>query len=94
MTALAELIPFPIVPATRSDTQEGITPPGERAFRIRQSDSDSRLDRELAKSEAILWVDLGLLLDELLRIGGREFTLDAVILQMKARHFDMIGVSK
>jgi hypothetical protein len=95
MTApAAELIPFPLVPITRTDIPEGATTPGERALRLRQSDSDARLDKELAKSEALLWVDLGLLLEEMCRIGGREFTLDAVVLQMRLHGFDIIGVDR
>lgn len=94
MIALAELIPFPIIPVTRPDAQDGVTPPGERAFRLRQTDSDSRLDQELAKSEALLFVDAGLLIDELLRIGGREFTLSVMTLQMGARGFRLIGSEK
>jgi hypothetical protein len=94
MTPAAELIPFPLVPITRTDIPEGATTPGERALRLRQSDSDARLDKELAKSEALLFVDLGLLMEELIRIGGREFTLEAVVIQMRLHGFDIIGVDR
>lgn len=90
----ADLIPFPLIPVTRANVPDGATPPGERALRVRQSDSNSKLDQELAKSEALLFVDLGLLLDELLRIGGRDFMLGAVGLQMKLRGFNLIGVNE
>jgi len=94
MSTAENLIPFPIIPIVRTDILPDASAPGSRAMRLRQSDNDSRLDQELAKSETFLFVDLGLLLDEMLRIGGREFTMDAVAVAMGVRGFAFVGGEK
>jgi hypothetical protein len=73
----AEVIPFPIIPIRRPDVEDDV-----RALNhYRDPNSFAPLDKKLAQSEAALFVELGLVLDEMMRIAGRQFTLEALSVQ-------------
>jgi hypothetical protein len=80
----AEVIPFPIIPIRRPDVEDDGYVPGDHVRALnhyRDPNSFAPLDKKLAQSEAALFVELGLVLDEMMRIAGRQFTLEALSVQ-------------
>jgi hypothetical protein len=98
MSLTAEVIPFPVIPIMRRDVPDTHLVPGDRVrqiHRLRDPESFSTLDKKLASSETMLFVELGLVIEELIRIAGQDFTLEAIIMQAKLRGgLDLIGMKE